>query len=330
MPAVLRRTAAVGLFALGILAPSSPALAARFTGDLDAIEAEVAARNGALTGELTREQKKEKAAYGKALSALAGDTTTLVEELKLAGKVARILEKVLPDDEAMDGLLDGAVDALEAKTGLELDDLALDVEDEPDTAAKVRADKALLLAFAFLQDSPLEETFLLRLKLLQKALKKVKPVEKYLAAPPPGGGGGGGACFPGTRNLAAGEFLTATYAPTTFTAGSVATQYQTSPSVQGQATFHRCTATTHEQFQIYFFYTPAVDTPYPFNSGSALGVTYGSGDNDGLTQAFTGDGSITFTEVNATTGTYAGTFTFTSVAAGVTVTEASFKVTGLK
>jgi hypothetical protein len=330
MTAVLRLAVALGLGALGVLSPSGPALAARFTGDLDAVEAEVAARDGALTGVLTREEKKRKAAFGKALAALAGDTTTLVEELKLAGKVAKVLAKALPGDGAMDGLLEEAVDALEEKTGLALEDLALDVDDEPDTAAKVRADKALLQAYAYLEGSPLEETFVLRLTLLQKAHQKTRPVVKYLDAPPPGGGGGGGACFPGTRNLAAGEFLTATYAPTTFQAGSVATQYQTSPSLQGRATFHRCTASTHEQFQVYFFFTPAVDTAYPFSGGSALGVSYGSGDVEGLTQVFTGDGSITFSEVNVATGTYAGTFTFSSVAAGVTVTEASFKVTGLK
>ncbi|NUN52296.1 MAG: hypothetical protein HUU06_05855 [Planctomycetaceae bacterium] len=322
-----------GALALGLAA--HPARAARFTSHLDAIEAEAASRDGLLVGDLSREQKKEKTAYGKVLAALAGDTASLLEELKLAGKVAKILERALPSDPEMQELLDDAVDALETETGEDLADLELEVEAEPDSSSRDRADGKLVKAASFLQGSSLQALFFLRLKFLQKAILLTKPVVKFLDGPPPGGGGGGGggggdSCFPGTRTLAGGEFLTATYAPTTFTAGSVQTQFQTTPFFNARATYHRCTATLHEEFTVFFLAPPTVDTPYPYGPSSAIGVYYGRGEREGLTQTFGGNGTITFTQVDAATGTYAGTFTFSSGAAGVTVTEGSFKIVGLK
>ncbi len=332
MLSTLRRAAALAVLALAVLSPAPTARAARFTSHLDFIEAEVTARDGALTGDLTKDQKKEKAAYAKVLKFLAGDTASLLDELKLAGKVAKVLEGALPGDVEMLLLLDEAVDSLASETDVELDGLDLEVDAEPDSKGRERADRALLLAFAYLQDSPLEESFFLRLKLLQKALLKTKPVVKFLAGSGGGGGGGGGGgnCYAGTRALLAGESCTATYGTTTFTAQSVNTQYQTAPFFRAGGAFHRCTPGLHEQFEIVFSSAPTLDTPIPYGALDPTAVYYGSGDPDGLTQIFFGSGTLTFTEIDTNSGTYAGTFTFTSGSAGIDVQNGTFRMVGVK
>jgi hypothetical protein len=147
-----------------------------------------------------------------------------------------------------------------------------------------------------------------------------------------GGGGGGGAtlCIPGSRALGAGESCTASWTGHTFTASSVKVAVQTEPSFQINVDYYDCTSGDDPAFGLFWYFTPEVGTPYDYGSLSGFGAAYSMLYEDGFTSVSHGSGTLTFTEVDPATGTYAGTFTFSNSGAGVEVTDGSFRIVGAK
>lgn len=85
-------------------------LAAPFTDNLDDIVTEVGERLDALTGDLTKEQQKEKKTLLKLGATLDADSGSLGEDLKAYGKVAKSLAKLYPADLEIEFYLGIALD----------------------------------------------------------------------------------------------------------------------------------------------------------------------------------------------------------------------------
>ncbi len=326
-----RFPAALGLaVAAALLLPAGDAAGARFTDALDDVESEVMARDGAIPSPTPKDQKQAKAAYGKALAALAGDATSLAEELKLASKVAKALKKVTAADPDLAEVLDDAIDRLLEEAGATLEDLAEDVDGEPDSKKKGKAEKAVDAATGLLELAGDALDAFQRLRYITSAIKKSFPAVKFVDGSGGGGGGGGDhACWFDSGPPAAGDAFSAPYDGSTFAFDGIAKQAQDTPGTQRRVAFYSCEPARVEMFA-FFWFDPNPTTGVPLGIGTGLSVyaSRGVADGGGFMQTSEGFGTITFTEVNATTGTYAATFTFTG--GGVSVTSGSFRVTGLK
>ena len=111
--------------ALLLLALGSALSAASFTGALDNLAEELAfRRDNDFTGTLDKTQKKQKAAVLKSLKQLDRPADDLGDDLKTAGKVAKLLEKAYTEEFAAPGILltlggltDAALDALDEEVG---------------------------------------------------------------------------------------------------------------------------------------------------------------------------------------------------------------------
>ncbi len=100
------------LAALAIVLALGTAEAGLTTRSMDAVEAEVTAREAALTGDLTKQDKKLRAVYRAALKYFAKDSTSRTKDAKWIGKIARKLSgKTLRSDADFQALVHGGVDA---------------------------------------------------------------------------------------------------------------------------------------------------------------------------------------------------------------------------
>jgi hypothetical protein len=326
-----RRALLPSVLAGTLLLGHAAADAARYTEHLDDLETEVEDRDAALEGTLDKAQKKEKAAYGKVKKALLAETDSLVDEIKVAGKAAKILEKAVPGDETFDALLADAADALAADAGAILDDLDAEVGDDEDSKGKTKALRAIDAAGTYLDASEGESLVSMRLKLMKKAVQKTTPATRYVDSGGGGGGGGGGAaCWFGTRTLGAGESATASWDGGSFTAGEAALSVMPlGEFTRSSVSYYQCTPEAVRMFSIAWWEPPAVGVPTLFDEFSATTVYFGEGTPGGILGTQFGYGTITLTESNATTGTFAGTFEFYN-GLGMEVENGTFRIVGLQ
>jgi hypothetical protein len=213
-----------------------------------------------------------------------------------------------------------------------------DIDDVPASKARDKAIKELEKAAKQLDkavDKALDGKALPAVKAALKGRKVVlSSLERMVEVFPPGGQGGGD-CLTDLRNLAAGESCTATWEGVVFAASRVLV---TLPEVEGDATvidFWQCFEEKNIGFTVYFYgppYTPGppeVGVPYEHGISSPIGM-YRQEDTAGNLLTFHGAGTVTFTEVDAATGTYAGTFTHDDPLAGVSVSDGAFRIVGAK
>lgn len=136
------------LLAAGLLLPGLPrAAAVPSTGVFEDLLVEMNARDASLpTSGLTKEQRRWKSALAKSFKALSSVSADLAGDLRIAGRIARALEKGYPGDPGFASLLDGAGDDLEALVVLGRDQLEVTASLLADGAPKTKALAKLALA----------------------------------------------------------------------------------------------------------------------------------------------------------------------------------------
>ena len=115
---------------------------------MDAVETEVAARDAALTGDLTRAEKKLKKIYEKALRQFAKESTSRQKDAKTISRISKLLTgKKLRDDVALRGLVTAGGDAFVGDRGDALVHIRRGNEAvDPSNKLDAKAEKALLKA----------------------------------------------------------------------------------------------------------------------------------------------------------------------------------------
>lgn len=90
--------------------PLAAAQAALQTRSMDTLREEVAAREAALTGELTRSEKRLKSAYARALAQFQKESASRTQDVKRMRKILSALSRPVADDPALEALATTCVD----------------------------------------------------------------------------------------------------------------------------------------------------------------------------------------------------------------------------
>lgn len=175
--------------ALSLLSWSGIALAASLGSSNPALVTEIAARRASLpTAQLSKAERKQKAALDRADKSLAHDGATLAANLADARKVAGALDAAFPGDAPFDALLATLVDGLGTGLQAKLAAITSTRDALADGAIKKRATKKIDKATAAVAAAASASTRSAALKSLSKAAVQVAAGEKILG----GGGGTGG------------------------------------------------------------------------------------------------------------------------------------------
>jgi DNA-binding beta-propeller fold protein YncE len=165
----MKCTVMVGLVILCAAGVSGAAVG--HTGHLDALQTEVASRDAALTGELDKEQKKAKKAYGACLKVFAKGSDSLAGDIKLSVKTSAKLKKIMAEDPALAGVADTALDGLAGDVGAALAAVQRKIGEAPLGKLRDRAQKKLDKAYGQLGASAGEADLKKRGKGVGKAEK---------------------------------------------------------------------------------------------------------------------------------------------------------------
>jgi hypothetical protein len=158
--------------ALAVLALVTGAvLADPFTENLDLMVNETAERLADLTGDLTKQEAKERKALLKAEKAFAKVSTSVVGDLKMYAKVAKTWLKVYPIDPEIEFLVDDALSAFSSDLTVALNQMALDLAGLEDSKEKAKAMKLFTKAQAAMAAAALETDRSKKAKLYGKAEK---------------------------------------------------------------------------------------------------------------------------------------------------------------
>ncbi len=171
---------------------AATAAAAPFTAHFDALRAAMEARSAALGGATGPDEVRQRNACVRSLGRLVAYSGSVGTDLKVAGRIARALEKAFPgDDPLLDGL-SGALDGLEGELAPHREILAVEVS-LLSGVARERAAKGLALADVLVDRAGLAESRALRARFLGSALRKILATRTALR-------GGGTPGFQGPLN----------------------------------------------------------------------------------------------------------------------------------
>ncbi|MCG3133623.1 MAG: hypothetical protein HMLKMBBP_00837 [Planctomycetes bacterium] len=316
---ILRRWFLTAVAAVSLIVPAS---ADRATDVLDALEAELAARDAENGGD----DKKLAKLLAANLAKLSKTRETLLAELKLAKGILGGLEKKFAADAEMLGLIEDATDAYTALVQAAIDDLAAGVDEV--TAAKpvpalaqglLDAARAKLAKAGSAQNAKAALANLIAA--LLKTVKGQSVVDRIL------GGGGGTLCGPQfyrdpvslLRVRGQGESMTATVGTSQFSADSLV------------ATIHPFLANTIlvGGFQC----SPELDLEFTFPANPTLDLEMTQGTHPTVSatsadcfeclQTVAGNVRVTITHYDAGGGRISGTFSFNG---HESVTDGTFTV----
>ncbi len=291
------------------------AFAERFTHRLDNVAQEVSARDAELGEPENAAEHKLDVAFTKVLQELAKDTNSLAADLKSAAKVTKRLTKALPDDGGILELLESAASGYASSLAEDAASLRVTLAGAGSGRAARKAGAALDKAAAQLETALSESDPNKVLRALRKAEHEIAKARKLLQ-------GAGPSCE--GRALAAGESLDANYGDAPFVADSV--EASLAPGGGGGISFHRCSVAVPDFLSIAFSGTPPVNEFLMVSAGpSAYVISHGSSASPFDVQDATG--TLVFTEVDTTSGTYAGNF---DVTIGGVAVSASFRVRNVR
>lgn len=300
-----------------VLAGVGVAVAARFTDHMDELAAAVPTRDGELPQPLDKASKKIHKAFGKVEKEFARSTTSEGAEIKSALKVGKALLKVLPGDDQFTGLLQEAAGGYHEDLASEAEALRASIEGASASGKRDRA-LAILDDVESMLDAIGGSDPLTALAALKKVDARLKGPRRFKH-----NGGGGGSCT--GRALKAGESFSGTEEGLPLPAVTV--EANATSATDFGVSWHWCSAGRDDFLGLSVVGTPALNTPLDVTPGpSLLSIVRGAFLAPGF-ESFDGTGTITFTEANATTGTYAGNFSITANGKSI---AAEFRITGVK
>jgi hypothetical protein len=265
---------------LGIIALATGVVKADPADYLGDLEAELIARDGELTGDLEKAEKKTKKSIGKALKQLdkLAPDADLADVSKTASKVAGALKKVLGTESGLAGEMDGAADKVETAVGDELASLQDRIDGLAEGKGKDKAQKKKDKADAKFEAARAQADHKKKFKGLRSAVKKVPKVEKAIAKAGDGGGGGGGGgggtCDEG-RPLGGTESFSGTVAGVAYVPNNIDTEVDRDPQTNAVTrvgvSFYRCAGGKKSLFTLNF---PEVPQVKKYNLGLFQGDAY--------------------------------------------------------
>jgi hypothetical protein len=186
------RLAAAALLGAALLALVPRAPAAPFTGHFVDLISEMNDRDLALPIEdPTPEQRRERRVVNRFFAFLAADSQDVLGDVKMARKMAVVLEAGYPDD----GLIVGLLSALNDDLRGEIEGVAAEVELTLAVAdagrLRDRAEAKLVVAAAILADADAALTQALRARLQEKCLKTILAANRLAVRAGPGDPGSG-------------------------------------------------------------------------------------------------------------------------------------------
>jgi hypothetical protein len=184
----MRRLAPAVLIAASLAALAVPSAATPFTSHFNGLLVEMNTRDSdlPLTG-LTKDQKREKAALGRAFRALSADSPDLAGDLAMARKMAGALETGYPGDGAMTALLSLLNDDLAADADAEREEAVVLISIAQEGKTRLRAEAKLAAADALFIAADASATEALRARSLEKGLKAVAKAAALAVKAGPGG-----------------------------------------------------------------------------------------------------------------------------------------------
>ncbi len=182
---------AVGILSAVLVFGSAAAIAAPFTPYFDALRVELGVRAAALAGATDRTSKKQQKAVKKAEKAIDEESTSIIKDLKTAGKIGKGIAKAFPDEFIAESglalLIDRLLDDLAGDVTGALDAAGDAVAAEPDGACKLKATDALGTAMAGVVAAGNETAPSMIAAALRKAVKQIARAEKIAAGCEDGG-----------------------------------------------------------------------------------------------------------------------------------------------
>lgn len=155
-----------------------PAGVPPFTPHFAALQAEVTARLGALTGTLTPAQKKEKSTLGSMSKAIAKKSTSLATDMKTVVSITNTIAKTFPGDPVFDLLQMDLLDQMAGEVQGQAQALEFARLNMVSGATKTGAVSFLLTANGLIVNSQVQPTHVLRAKDLNNALALIVKAQK--------------------------------------------------------------------------------------------------------------------------------------------------------
>lgn len=301
------------------LLPCASARAERYTDRMVPVSEEIDARLEALGTPTDRPGKKARKTYLKVQAALRKPTTTLAADIKSAARASKALLALAPGDGVLDGLLENAADGFLADLAADVDAIGALIDSAPEwyhtSPLGLRALAALDATSALLAGPPPADAvagFALA-RSAESALRAArKLVDVYLWKSE-------------GKPLMDGEFFRATVDGVEFRA----VRASKSPNAAGGGRFEfaASAAARRDYFTFFLWATPVVGPEIPIEY-DLLGpaVLWYTVAEDGGSAQYSGLGSATFTEADADTRVFAGTF-YVDTATGPITGEFRFKAT---